>query len=126
MNRTLMRRNANLGSQVSRVAATYIRLVEQSGRIRYHRIGGRRANNVGVEAQQTIARLAYAVCTLSPDAAGEILALPSTQVGKVVKAMLRRARKKAPKRGFFRRRPNGGVLRIRASDSTRGQSLAAG
>ena len=126
MNRMLMCPDTNPGSQVSRAAATYIRLVGRSGHIRYHRIGGRRANSVGAEAQRAVARLAYAVCTISPDAAGEILALPSRQVGHVVKAMLRRARKTAHKRACFRRRQTSCVLRIRASDNTGSQSLTSG
>lgn len=82
MNRTLMRSDANPTLRVSGAAATYIRSVEQSGRIRYHRIGtGRRASRFGAKAQ-CATRLAYAVCTLSPDAAAEILTLPSRQVGR--------------------------------------------
>ena len=126
MNHTLMRSDASPGLRASGTAATYIRSVEQSGRIRYHRIGtGHRASRLGAKAQ-CVTRLAYAVCTISPDAAAEILTLPSRQVGRIVKAMLRRARRTPRRRVFFRRRPDTCVLRIRASDSTSGQSLMAG
>jgi hypothetical protein len=127
MSRTLMRRDANPGSLVGDTDATYLRLVGRRGRVRYRRIGiGRRTKRIGAKAQQTVTRLAYAVCTLSPDAADEILALPSRQVGRMVKAALRRARKTAHRRGFFRRRPSSCVLRIQAPGGSRGQSLAVG
>jgi hypothetical protein len=123
MNRTLKCRDANPGVLGSDAPAAYIRAVEQSGRIRYHRIRpGRRAARLGAKAQ-TVTRLAYVLCTVSPDAAAEVLTLPPRQVGRIVKAMLRHARRTPRRRIPFKRRPDSCVLRIRASDSARGQSL---
>jgi hypothetical protein len=123
MNRTLMCRDAHPGSRVG--VATYIRSIGEQGRISYHRISmGRRASRLGAKAQH-VTRFAYAICTISPDAAAEILTLPPRQVGRIVKAVLRRARKTARKRVFFRRRMNSCVLRIPVPDSTRGRSLSA-
>lgn len=100
MDGTLMRR-ANLGSLMGDTDATYIRTAERSGRISYHRIGvGRRASRVGAKAQQTATRLACAIWTLSPDAANALLALPPRQVGRIVKGLLRRARRTSHKRVF--------------------------
>lgn len=120
MNRTLMCRDAHPGSRVG--VATYIRSIGEHGRISYHRIGvGRRANKLGAKAQH-VTRLAYAICTISPDAAAEILTLPPRQVGRIIKAVLRRARKTAHKRVSLRRHLNRSVLRIPVSDSTHGRS----
>lgn len=123
MNRMLKCRDANPGLRGYDRPATYIRAVEQSGRIRYHRIHlGRRAARLAEKAQP-VTRLAYALCAVSPDAAVEVLTLPPRQVGRIVKAMLRHARRTPRGKILFRRRPDSCVLRIRASDSARGQSL---
>ena len=112
MNRTLKRRDANPGLRGSDRAATYIRAVGQSGRIHYHRIHlGRRAVRLGAKAQP-VTRLTYVLCAVSPDAAAEVLTLPTRQVGRIVKAMLRHARRTPRRRILFRRRPDSRVLRF--------------
>lgn len=112
MNRILKCRDANPGPRGGDKLATYIRAVEQSGRVRYHRIRlGRRAARLGSNAQP-VTRLAYALCAISPDAAAEVLALSPREVGRVVKDMLHRARSRQSRRILLRRRPHSPVLRF--------------
>ena len=112
MNRTLKCREANPGPRGGDRLATYIRAVEQSGRVRYHRIRlGRRAARLGANAQP-VTRLAYALCAISPDAAAEVLTLSPREVGRVVKDMLHRARRTPRTAVLFIRRPHSPVLRF--------------
>lgn len=97
-------------------AVSYIRVGgASSARICYRRAGaGRPTRHINAKADAKIARLAYMVCTLAPDAVDEVLAMPSRRLGRLVKAALRRAKKTSRKRGHFRRRPRSQVLRILA------------
>ncbi|MFX1763414.1 hypothetical protein PWP93_12560 [Paraburkholderia sp. A1RI-2L] len=91
----------------------YMRLGGRSGMpIRYCRIHLRRPKrNLEAKAHATIVQIAYIACSLAPDSIDEVLELPSRQLGRLLKAMLRRALKKNRKRGFRRRRPKSGVFR---------------
>lgn len=89
----------------------YMRLGGRSGvPIRYCRIHLRRPKkNLEAKAHATIVQIAYIVCVLAPDSIDEVLELPSRQLGRLLKAALRRALKKNRKRGL--RRPKSRVFR---------------
>ena len=114
MAKALRRRNADNVPIADDPGLTCIRVGGESGaRIHYRHIGvGRPERSLSAGARAQIARLAYRICMLAPDAVDEVLALPSWRLGHLVKAALRRARKTSRKRGFFRRRPRSRVFRM--------------
>ncbi|HDR9355875.1 hypothetical protein [Burkholderia multivorans] len=91
----------------------YVRLGGCRGTpIRYCRIHLRRPKRkLEANAHATIVQIAYIAQSLAPDSIDEVLELPSRQLGRLLKAMLRRALKKNRKRGFRRRRPKSQVFR---------------
>lgn len=97
------------------IDATYIRAGGKSGaRIRYCRIRvGRPTKGLNDKARAKIARMAYMIYMLAPDSVDTILTMPSGQLGRLVKAAVRRARISKHTRGLVRRRPASTVFRIR-------------
>ncbi|MCO1380735.1 hypothetical protein [Burkholderia multivorans] len=102
----MRRRGADIVSTVDQ-GFEYIRLGGCSGvPIRYCRIHLRRPRkNLEAKAHATIVQIAHIAGALAPDSIDEALELPSRELGRLLKAMLRRALKKNRKRGFRRRRP---------------------
>ncbi|MGF6730800.1 hypothetical protein OKW50_002881 [Paraburkholderia youngii] len=90
-----------------------IRLGGYSGmHIRYRGVRLRRPKRkLEAKAHSTIVQIAHIACSLAPGSIDEVLELPSRQLGRFLKAMLRRALKINRKRGFRRRRPKSGVFR---------------
>lgn len=116
MNRTLMRRYA--GPRGSGADATYIRSVEQRGRIPAITAFSLGFAPIGSSLKRN-PLLAW--CTFfvpSPRMLRRKLTLPPRQLGRIVKALLPRAQKTTRTRVFFRRRPNSFVFRVRAAPSS--------
>ncbi|WP_155628299.1 hypothetical protein [Burkholderia multivorans] len=108
----MRRRGADIVSTVEQ-GFMYIRLGGCSGMpIRYCRIHLRRPKkSLEAKAHATIVQIAHIACALAPDSIDELLELPSRQLGRLLKAMLRRALKRNRKRGFRRRRTKIRVFR---------------
>ena len=108
-------RYVNLRALAPDIDATYIRVDGKSGaRIRCRRISvGRHTKGLNVKSRAKIARMAYMICVLAPDSVDTILTMPSRRLGRLVKAVMRRARMSKHAGGLVGCRPASTVFRIR-------------
>lgn len=123
--RQLLRRTAEEMRRRA-VGLTDVRYFRTGGQdsvgIRYRRVSLRlRGKRLGAKMRREIVLIAYMICALAPDEANTILKLPSRDVGRILKAALRRSQKSVHRGRFFKRRRTDGVLRVRARDSTSGR-----